>query len=957
MSVRCATGRKCRVHWTNVSTQCNGEEEVRGTLDQCQYAVQRGGSAGYTGPMSVCSATGRKCGYTGTKSVRSATGRKCGVHWTNVSTLFNGEKVRGTLDQCQYAVQRGECARHRETNRFNLAVTVAPQSKVSFNLTYQELLKRTRGHYEQVIYIDPGQPVPDMDITVAIVESREITDLRVPPLRNDVMADIEDVSTITVITTPTPKTAHVKFVPSIEFQTAQSASGMAGQFVVQYDVEREMDIGDVLVVNGYFVHFFAPDGYKPIPNDVLFILDTSGSMTGTKLNQLKQAMHSILGQLNEGDRMNIMSFSGSTSFWKTQMVDVLDEDIMEEAKTHISSLKAGGWTNIDLALTTGVTFLKDRSNTDGAVRSPVIVFLTDGEATHGVTNTEEILKNVRTINEIGIPVFSLAFGEHADYDLVKKVSIQNNGLGRKIYEASDAAMQISGFYNEISVTLLNNITFQYLDAPVVNVTKHEYTNYFNGSEMVISGRLENLDDFVIDNTLTLRIISNSVDGPHMVLSGGLSDNLIDISVTENATNSGDFEKITEKVWAYLTIKQLLDKELATSDEAEKQGYNRQILELSLKYGFVTPLTSMVVTLPDTDSTENIEDVTVENNQERRPVPKPGQFRPGQRIHHKRPYSRKRPYSSMPAQATSKTVGSNFMRTQFSSPMRVFSDPADMDVAYDIIDPLASLGKFGSDPNRRPMKNKRRNKHKKNKRKNRNKNKRRNQKKPKGFQYPLRVKFPKLADPLCFSMYDDALETAPDTYVFYSDNDTGLQLNVLLEKTILGKWTKQGSVKEIHMTSGEHHEQLTSETFNTKNVSTGDVLPWEVTFLPAGNASGPARELKVKLDAFVMSVTVNDDGYLNLMVEKSSQSTLADTGILSQVLAKKVHMIKIIQKPAKTNKKGKKKPAKDKVILKIDGTKFVLKSRQIESPGTGTEKCWPLAQQEAKLVDTKSARVI
>ena len=43
----------------------------------------------------------------------------------------------------------------------------------------------------QVIYIDPGQPVPDMSVTVAVVESREITHLSVPPLRNDLMTEIE----------------------------------------------------------------------------------------------------------------------------------------------------------------------------------------------------------------------------------------------------------------------------------------------------------------------------------------------------------------------------------------------------------------------------------------------------------------------------------------------------------------------------------------------------------------------------------------------------------------------------------------------------------------------------------------------------------------------------------------------------------------------------------------------
>ncbi|XP_060571367.1 inter-alpha-trypsin inhibitor heavy chain H3-like [Ruditapes philippinarum] len=555
---------------------------------------------------------------------------------TNMTLEIDGKIIVGEIKeketakkQYQAAQQRGESAgyigtRHRETNRFNLAVTVASQSKVSFNLTYQELLKRKHGYYEQVIYIDPGQPVPNMDINVVIEESRKITDLRVPPLRNDVMADINDLSTITKISQPTPTTAHVNFAPSIEFQTAQSVSGMAGQFVLQYDVEREKDVGDLLVVNGYFVHFFAPEGFRPIPKDVLFILDTSGSMTGTKLNQLKQAMKSILTQLNEGDRMNIMAFSGSTSFWKTKMVDVIQDDIMQQAVTYIDSLKAAGWTNIELALTAGVAFLNDRSHVQNTVRSPVIVFLTDGEATSGVTNTDTILMNLRKVNELEIPVFSLAFGENADYDIVKKISIQNNGLGRKIYEASDAAMQIEGFYKEISVTLLNNITFQYLDAPVANVTQHEFTNYFNGTEVVICGQLNEVDGNNTNNALTLQVRCNSVDGPGLVLSGALSDLLIDMDNKDKTEHTGIFEEITEKVWAYLTIKQLLDKELATSDTEEKQGYKRQILDLSIKYGFVTPLTAMVVTLPETTKTTIMDDNVniMEHKRRRQPLPRP-----------------------------------------------------------------------------------------------------------------------------------------------------------------------------------------------------------------------------------------------------------------------------------------------------------------------------------------------
>lgn len=264
-------------------------------------------------------------------------------------------------------------------------------------------------------------------------------------------------------------------------------------------------------------------------------------------------------------------------------------------------------TNINLALTSGIAFLRDRTHSDGAVRSPVVLFLTDGEVTQGVADTEQILKNVRSVNEEDFPVFTLAFGEYADYDIVRKIAIQNNGLARKIYEASDAAMQIAGFYNEIAVTLLNNISFHYLDAPVANVTKHEYSNYFNGSEMVISGRFEMLDDFSIDNVMKMKIIGNSVDGPALVLSGKVSDSVVDLSLTDNFTRNEDFEKITEKVWAYLTIKELLEQELAASDGEKKLSYKNQILDLSLKvcskskfrtrqYIFRLPIFSVVKTL-------------------------------------------------------------------------------------------------------------------------------------------------------------------------------------------------------------------------------------------------------------------------------------------------------------------------------------------------------------------------
>ena len=61
--------------------------------------------------------------------------------------------------------------------------------------------------------------------------------------------------------------------------------------------------------NGYFVHFFAPDYLQALPKHVVFVLDVSGSMYGTKLVQLKDAMMTILDDLSEQDYFNILTFS------------------------------------------------------------------------------------------------------------------------------------------------------------------------------------------------------------------------------------------------------------------------------------------------------------------------------------------------------------------------------------------------------------------------------------------------------------------------------------------------------------------------------------------------------------------------------------------------------------------------------------------------------------------------
>ncbi|KAH9492205.1 Inter-alpha-trypsin inhibitor heavy chain H3 [Bulinus truncatus] len=202
----------------------------------------------------------------------------------------------------------------RDSNVFVVSVNVAAGSTVSFSLTYQELLQRKHGVYEQQIRVNHRQPIDDFLIEIFI------------QVKNDWIS----------LSRPSPETAHVAYKPN---QEQQAANGMSPKFVVQYDVEHSSN-GDIVVVDGYFIHFFAAD-VPLIPKDIVFVLDVSGSMKDNKINQLKDAMKIILNDLQKEDRFNILFFSSEIRWWKDELVMVESETI-QMALEFVESLNVAG---------------------------------------------------------------------------------------------------------------------------------------------------------------------------------------------------------------------------------------------------------------------------------------------------------------------------------------------------------------------------------------------------------------------------------------------------------------------------------------------------------------------------------------------------------------------------------------------------------------------------------------
>uniref|UniRef100_A0A8C1PBA0 Zgc:112265 n=1 Tax=Cyprinus carpio TaxID=7962 RepID=A0A8C1PBA0_CYPCA len=488
--------------------------------------------------------------------------------------------------QYNQAVSRGQSAGlvksvGRTLEDFKTSVTVAAFGKVTFELTYEELLKRHLGKYELLINAQPMQPVADFKMDVHIQEKPGISfwevkgDLSTGDLANAIK------------TTRADKDAWVTFYPTRDQQTKCKScgeNGLNGDLLITYDVERQNHKGEVMVSNGYFVHYFAPSDVPRIPKNVVFIIDQSGSMHGRKIDQTRLALLRILSDLDEDDHFGLITFDSEVNFWKRELLKATEENL-ENAKSFVKEIRDRGTTDINAAVLAGVDMIKQHPREGTA---SILILLTDGDPTTGETNKEKIMANVKEAIGTKFPLYCLGFGYDVNFDFLTKMSLENSGVARRIYEDSDADLQLQGFYEEVAVPLLTDIQLKYPGG--TNLTKTSFSLYFNGSEIVVSGQ-------ITDNSV------ESFTTEVIALSKGNNVMYQDTIMTKDPSDvPPENEDFMQRLWAYLTVKQLLERQVLLKGQ-EKEDEKKEALKLSLKYQFVTPLTSMVVTKPQEGDVE------------------------------------------------------------------------------------------------------------------------------------------------------------------------------------------------------------------------------------------------------------------------------------------------------------------------------------------------------------------
>ena len=297
-----------------------------------------------------------------------------------------------------------------------------------------------------------------------------------------------------------------------------------------------------------------------------FVVDTSGSMSGEKIQQARDALVFNLNQLDARDMFHVLTFSDTLNPLTQAPVKASSKDV-SSAISFARKLEAGGGTNINDALLEAM-----RSKAGDGV--PMLLFLTDGDPTVGVTDFNEILKNVRGANQRDVRLFVFGVGYDVNIPFLDKLAKENHGSAEFVRPEESIETKISRLFSQISHPILTSPKVSWGSVATHDVLPSQMPDVFKGSQLVAVGRYR------------------SGGNQTVTLSGMVNGKPQSYSFPNQSFASGQTQyNFLPRIWASRRIGQLMDQIRLKGQNAELVT---EVIRLSKQYGIITEYTSFLV---------------------------------------------------------------------------------------------------------------------------------------------------------------------------------------------------------------------------------------------------------------------------------------------------------------------------------------------------------------------------
>lgn len=322
--------------------------------------------------------------------------------------------------------------------------------------------------------------------------------------------------------------------------------------------------------DGFFLLIVSPQVEAPssavIPKDLVLVLDRSGSMYGEKISQAKEALTFILKNLNPEDRFAVVAFSDIAQAQTDRLVPATPRAI-DQAIGWVARVEADGGTNIDQALTTALSLF------DQERRARFLVFLTDGEATVGETDTLTIIQNIGSANVAQTRLFAFGVGYDVNTLLLDRLAQENRGTSAYVEPGEDLEVKLTNFYRKIASPVLSSPRIEISSVEVYDLYPRVLPDLFRGSQLLLSGRYRGGGEATID------------------LFGHVKEQTVQFSYTRGFPAVSLADPFLPRLWAGRKIAHLLDQIRLYGESGELV---EEVIRLSTRYGVITPYTSFLV---------------------------------------------------------------------------------------------------------------------------------------------------------------------------------------------------------------------------------------------------------------------------------------------------------------------------------------------------------------------------
>jgi Ca-activated chloride channel homolog len=438
---------------------------------------------------------------------------------------------------------------------------IEPRERKKVSVSYTELLKVDSGVASYLYPLNTqkfsAQPLKSTSIKVTINQDAPIKALYSPSHAVDIKRDGEKRAVVGW------EAANTR--PDTDFQLLFStANTEVGLSLLTHKKPGE---------DGYFLLLASPGAdmtkSKDVnPKDVVFVLDTSGSMAGRKLEQAKKAMNFCVENLNDTDRFEIVRFSTETEplFEKLTEANRANRD---KALDFIKNLRPIGGTAIAEALTAGLKL----KPADGS-RPFVVVFLTDGRPTIGETDEDRIVAKVAQDQASSTRIFSFGIGTDINTHLLDKITERTKAASQFVLPEEDLEVKVSNFFTKIKEPLLTNVKLEFpAGVKVTKLYPNPLPDLFRGDQLVLAGRY-----------------TGDGDGD-LVLEGTLNGVPKRMSQSTKFTANDSGHEFIAQLWALRRVGFLLDEIRLRGENKELRD---EVVDLARRYAIVTPYTSYLI---------------------------------------------------------------------------------------------------------------------------------------------------------------------------------------------------------------------------------------------------------------------------------------------------------------------------------------------------------------------------